>query len=156
MEKINFKNLPDKTTPLNAQNLNKIQENVENEINRMKPKILWQNPNPTVTFNEQDIILNSDDYDMLLVIYKEYKGQIFMMSNFTVKGLNVKLIDASDYGASGNYYIATYLRRIVRNSDTSFHVNSCFVHYNSGTTNKEDNNYLIPLYFIGYKTGLFN
>ena len=33
MDKINFKNLPNKTTPINAENLNKIQENAEKAIN---------------------------------------------------------------------------------------------------------------------------
>lgn len=33
MDKINFKNLPNKTTPINAENLNKIQENMEKAIN---------------------------------------------------------------------------------------------------------------------------
>lgn len=36
MEKINFKNLPDKTTPINAFNLNKIQENAESAINTLE------------------------------------------------------------------------------------------------------------------------
>lgn len=33
MDKINFKNLPNKTTPINAENLNKIQKNMEKAIN---------------------------------------------------------------------------------------------------------------------------
>lgn len=33
MEKINFKNLPDTSTPINAENLNQIQANIENAIN---------------------------------------------------------------------------------------------------------------------------
>ena len=33
MDKINFKNLPNNTTPINAENLNKIQENAEKAIN---------------------------------------------------------------------------------------------------------------------------
>lgn len=33
MQKINFKNFPDLTTPLSANNLNQLQTNVENEIN---------------------------------------------------------------------------------------------------------------------------
>lgn len=33
MEKINFKNLPDTSTPLNAENLNTMQNNIENAIN---------------------------------------------------------------------------------------------------------------------------
>ena len=39
MDKINFKNLPNKTTPINAENLNKIQENVEKAIKNRKPTI---------------------------------------------------------------------------------------------------------------------
>ena len=38
MEKIIFEDLPSTNTPLNAQNLNKIQDNVENEINFIKEK----------------------------------------------------------------------------------------------------------------------
>lgn len=33
MEKINFKNLPDTSTPINAENLNQIQNNMENAVN---------------------------------------------------------------------------------------------------------------------------
>lgn len=33
MQKINFQNLPDTTTPVNATNLNQLQTNVENEFN---------------------------------------------------------------------------------------------------------------------------
>lgn len=33
MQKINFKNLPDKSTPINAANLNKLQDNVEASFN---------------------------------------------------------------------------------------------------------------------------
>lgn len=36
MEKINFKNLPDTSTPLNAENLNQLQANVENAINEVE------------------------------------------------------------------------------------------------------------------------
>lgn len=38
MEKIIFEDLPSTNTPLNAENLNKIQDNVENEINSIKEK----------------------------------------------------------------------------------------------------------------------
>jgi len=32
MDKINFKNLPNKTTPINAENLNQMQNNIESYI----------------------------------------------------------------------------------------------------------------------------
>lgn len=36
MEKIEFKNLPDTSTPIDAESLNKIQDNLESEINKTK------------------------------------------------------------------------------------------------------------------------
>lgn len=43
MEKINFKNLPDETTPINASNLNKMQDNIEADIQPLKENILSNN-----------------------------------------------------------------------------------------------------------------
>lgn len=39
MEKIEFKNLPDKTTPINTNNLNLLQDNVEEAINNVEKTI---------------------------------------------------------------------------------------------------------------------
>jgi hypothetical protein len=41
MEKIIFEDLPSTKTPLNAENLNKIQENVENNINEINNKFKY-------------------------------------------------------------------------------------------------------------------
>ena len=41
MDKINFQNLPNTTTPVNAYNLNKIQENAENAINEVDNKTVY-------------------------------------------------------------------------------------------------------------------
>lgn len=40
MKKIDFKNLPDKTTPINADNLNLLQDNIEESINEVDTKIM--------------------------------------------------------------------------------------------------------------------
>ena len=40
MEKINFQDYPNTTTPVNATNLNQLQTNVENEINTLKINIV--------------------------------------------------------------------------------------------------------------------
>ena len=40
MEKIEFKNLPDTSTPIDAESLNKIQDNLESEINKTKNEAL--------------------------------------------------------------------------------------------------------------------
>lgn len=39
MDKINFQNLPSTETPINADNLNKLQDNVENAINVLNNKV---------------------------------------------------------------------------------------------------------------------
>ena len=42
MEKIEFKNLPDTSTPIDAESLNKIQDNLETEINKVKSEALTE------------------------------------------------------------------------------------------------------------------
>lgn len=42
MEKIEFKNLPDASTPIDAESLNKIQDNLESEINKTKSEALTE------------------------------------------------------------------------------------------------------------------
>lgn len=42
MEKIEFKNLPDTSTPIDAESLNKIQDNLESEINKTKNEALTE------------------------------------------------------------------------------------------------------------------
>lgn len=49
MNKINFKNLPDKTTPLNASNLNALQQNIEDAITESETAI-----NQTITTLENN------------------------------------------------------------------------------------------------------
>ena len=42
MEKVEFKNLPDTSTPIDAESLNKIQDNLETEINKVKSETLTE------------------------------------------------------------------------------------------------------------------
>lgn len=60
MDKINFKNFPDTSTPLSAENINLMQNNIENGINEMQEKIkgkeIYKNEQGTtenITFSEQ-------------------------------------------------------------------------------------------------------
>ena len=48
---IEFKDLPDTSTPLNAENLN-------NNFNALKGEKVWTNPNPTNDFDENEIQLD--------------------------------------------------------------------------------------------------
>jgi hypothetical protein len=66
MEKIDFKNLPDTNTPINAENLNQLQTNVENEFTNTKSKLvrLYWDISTKGTFGLYDDINN---YDLILV-----------------------------------------------------------------------------------------
>lgn len=66
MQKINFQDYPNTTTPINATNLNQLQTNVENSINNLGT-VLYSNSNGTtgnVTLND-----STSNYSYLEVYY---------------------------------------------------------------------------------------
>ncbi len=117
------------------------------EVDLMKK--LWENPAPTASFASQTITLNSADYDYLLWIYTN--GSIFSViqqqSEIIIKGANVGMtypITTSDTT------LGIYNRSAVRNSDTSYTVNDCYIQ-SSGSTRTVNNSLLIPIAVYGIK-----
>jgi hypothetical protein len=162
--KTTWENEPSESTPINASNLNKIEEgiysnslkadqvgditnlnttdktSVVNAINSMQGTILWTNPNPTSSFAAQDITLNSDDYDVLEIIYMTFNTNNQTSSVKIPKGYSTRVTTSLSSGT-------VYTREYTYNSDTS---------YTIGSTSGGNAQNLYPLYIIGYKTGLFN
>lgn len=105
-------------------------------------KILWENPNPTSAIStDTNINLSSDDYDILEIFYTISTSNSQMLSSKFIKGYSGRITIPNASGGT-NY------RAITRNSDTS---------YTCGTlTPSSDNALCIPVYIIGYKTGLFS
>ena len=113
-------------------------------------KVLWSNSNPTSTFNAQTITLSSSDYDVL---------EIFCaMGTSTGDGIT------SGKGIKGKNILvnclaptATVSPMRVRNfsyvSDTSLSVGIAY--YGTNALTSTSNAYVIPLYVVGYKTGIF-
>ena len=66
MQKIDFKNLPNTSTPINAENLNQLQTNVENEFANTQSKLvrLYWSISEKGTFELFD---NINNYDLILV-----------------------------------------------------------------------------------------
>lgn len=124
--------------------INKITPN-ETKLNRIAGKILWQNPNPTSSFAAQMIMLSSSDYDILEIIYLYSTSVNNCMSLKTIKGKGAFLSAYSGYDSKGA------MRNIAYINDTTLNVQNSFYNSTSGSPN-----YCIPLYIIGYKTGLFN
>lgn len=157
MEKINFVNgsLP----ALNATNLNKLQDNIEdsmksiqtnsdidtyscnyvnNKITNINGQVLWENSSPTISIdNDTNITLNNDDYDIILWLFRYSSSVNQIISSHSIKGYGTKV---------SNILVGGVLRErsIEYNNETSY----CIKYTGNGGA-------LIPIYAIGYKTGLF-
>lgn len=120
---------PDKTSIVNA-------------INSMQGKILWTNSNPNTAFSAQNVTLSSSDFDFYEIIYKQ--------ANDVDRTFNSGLI-LENTGTILNFNTTSlYFRVVSANSKTSIHFDNGQV--GSGASS----NAVIPLYIIGYKTGLFS
>ena len=75
MSLVEFKNLPDTTTPINAANLNNNFNELNSQIsaaaaaiNNLKGTVLWTNPNPNISFPTQSINFG-DNYKFYDIIF---------------------------------------------------------------------------------------
>lgn len=103
-------------------------------------QILWTNPNPTTAISSStNITLLNDDYDVLEIFYRLTTSKNFIMSAKILKGWDSRLIAIRQEG-TGLY------RELIYNSDTSYTLN----------IGSAESVQCIPLYIVGYKTGLFS
>lgn len=133
---------------------NVIKQYVDNSI--IPRKILWTNPNPNNGFNPQDITLNSDDYDILEIYYYDWCGDNAsykdMLVQKAIKGYNFLLHSQITYNNSA--YAGN--RRVEYVNDTTLHFqNTHGIIDNSSFNTGLFAKWNVPLYVIGYKTGLF-
>lgn len=107
---------------------------------------LWENPNPSASFGAQTITLASDDYDFLLVMYRQTSGRLASM--IFPKGINFRLF-TSTVGSGAT----TRERDINYVSDTQLSVQSAYqcVGTSAYTT---DNSLLVPDAVYGFKKSL--
>lgn len=135
----------------NDTDLNEIKSVVNNnatELTNITGQILWANPNPLNDFPAQNISLNSNDYDCYEVIYYGSKtGANVFNTGKIPKGKNSFLQQCYQTGAIP----MIRAREIDYVSDTVFYVQQGLV---NGSNNNDHIN--IPVYIIGYKTGLFS
>ena len=155
-----WEDLPSTNTPLTATRLNHIEdgiklvetESADNDteiINNIGGKILWTNADPTVTMTTRNITLSSDDYDVLEIIYKAAYNQSTTKNIKMLKNYNTIMTSYSINFTSTSYY----MRAISYVDATTLTIGSG---YNLNPSNKTQNDGVcIPLYIIGYKTGLF-
>ena len=110
--------------------------------------ILWTNPNPTAVFNDQSVPLNSEDWDMYEVFF------IYSNAEHNLKRLNSSRSFAG-YNTLLNligYSSNETIRRTVEYVDKKTLNFSIAQHSSNG----ENGGYAIPVFIVGYKTGLFD
>lgn len=108
-------------------------------------QILWTNQDPTQSISQDtDITLSSSDYDVLEIFFNQ-------RSYNNVANYSIRFIKSS---VGTRCYIpstdSNIYRTITKNSDTSFTISTII-----GSSNN-DSSLVIPIYVVGYKTGLFN
>ena len=140
----NIGNLSNLTTTDKTSLVNAINE-IESQELGITGHILWTNPDPTQTFNSQNITLNSSDYDILEVYNAQATSNTRLQNSRIIKGYDGIIYTIFDTGSSAR-------RTLTRISDTSYTVGTV----QGETEYSGNNNFIIPLYVIGYKTGLFS
>lgn len=117
-----------------------------NQVLNITGQILWTNPNPSSDISSTTTItLSSSDYDVIEVFYIQATSGNLCYSSRFLKGNSTRMRIHTTDGANV-YRGLTYL------SDTSYRIDLPY----SDTALANINSLAIPVYIIGYKTGLFN
>ena len=108
---------------------------------RLKSKVLWENPNPTIDFSAQNITLNSSDYDYLEIFYYDNTGRKYCVSLKSIKGEKI-LLHCNWSGST----TLTLMRMMDYVNDTTYSVSTG---YQGG---QKDSSICIPIKILGYKS----
>lgn len=124
---------------------------IVNAINSMQGTILWTNSSPSSSFSPQTITLSSSDYDILEIIFDQGTSLDKQFSQRFIKGKGTFL---QCFLVSGNSIYFRW-RNVTYVSNTEYRINDCYQQIAGSTSSAGANSGIIPLYVIGYKTGLF-
>lgn len=120
----------------------------DTRIENITGTILWTNSNPNSSFPTQNITLSSSDYDCYEIIYMFSTTNTNCSSTGKIpKGKGTMLVFIINItGVHGNT-----TRSVNYSSDTQLEFESTITEAGGISDNR-----CIPLYIIGYKTGVFN
>ena len=116
--------------------------------------LLWTNQNPTSSFAQQQITINElENYDEFEIYYYSNTSRKTMSSTKMLKNINSTMnviFQWDNHGNVGN-------RDIIWISSTKIQFNDAVTIIVNDVFNRGANNsWGVPLYIVGYKTGLFN
>lgn len=119
------------------------------QVKNLLGKLLWTNPNPSSEFEKTKItIKNLIDYDVLEIWYKTHTHSTGIVSRKIITKCGGELFKGTT-DTSGNAIF--YQRAIEYIDENTIQINNCRVE-NVGYYPS----HLIPVYIVGYKTGLFS
>ena len=168
-----WENAPSTNSPLSADRLNHMEDGIYNAYNQIKDSytesgtdayscnyinanietkgtILWTNSSPTSNFAAQTITLNEtlDNYDCYEIIHRQSTSNARFLTTgkipvghgtFMANPLALNQYRGTNENTSGN--TITFTAGYLAQADGSF---------------LENNSMVIPMYVIGYNTGLFS
>lgn len=135
------------TNKVQASDMNEIKTVVNaciSQVDGVSGTILWTNQSPNQAFTAQTIQLQANTCDMLLIIFRRvYSNSGTLLSIITRKGFGTMITNVAPDGE--------LLRRgIDFSSGEVYSVQQC-----TKGVSTQANDYLVPIYVIGYDTGLF-
>lgn len=117
-----------------------IQSNISTNatnIGNITGTILWTNPNPNQSMDATNISLSSSDYDVLEVFYKHFYSDDYILSQRTIKG-------------AGTILLTNVAGSLARRQITQLDATTLSITAGDNTAA------MVPVYVVGYKTGLFS
>lgn len=143
-------NISQEGDAFSAENMNALEKRISNgfeEVNaKITNKVLWVNDNPSSAFPIQTITLNSDDYDVLDIYYRDSANSpttVFCVS--AMKGYNADLMRTG-----GAHHTETIIVRTMEYvNDTTLKFQAC---YSSGSGNTPVNSINVPIKIVGRKS----
>lgn len=145
MQKINFQDLPNTDTPYNANTFNTMQNNIEEAIVNGGGTLFYTNSTPNASFNFRTIGKDTSKYNVFEIYLRD--GLIY---RFYKTGKETYMT----YANLDNNRV--YTRKITIDLDFGMSFGSCNYYDLTNSTKDIDDNVLVPLYIVGYKTNLFN
>jgi len=116
-------------------------------------KLLWSNPDPTSTFDAQNITLADNDYDFLLFMYKYGASDTDPYSNSEIVRKGDGIIFTRAVTTSSESYTIVRQRTAKYVDNKTYNILACYTQ-SSNAERTTTNEYLIPIAIYGIKKSI--
>lgn len=132
-------------------------QNSRDTVTMPAPKLLWQNPDPTNTngFAAQTVTLEENNCDIIEIYYWWNIANKCILSQKLIINNKGRLFVASPAGSGSGAGTVSSIRDVVFNTNTSVTFEDAGLGHTKQLFTK-DNSYIVPIYILGYETGLFS